>query len=176
MYAKAARIALIAVVVISGLFAYQARHLRFNYVFENFFPTGDPDLEYYDRFREWFENDNDYLLIALTNDEGLFEDDFLQKSAALGKELDSLPYIIRVIDPLRMERPLKTPGGLIRIPVLHLGEPERYAGDSSRIYRDERLAGTWFSEDGRSLLLMIRHAPELTKEQSDALLGSLDAT
>ena len=175
MYSRAARIALIAVVLVTGLFVYQARNLRFNYVFENFFPTGDTDLEYYDRFREWFENDNDYLLIALTNEEGVFEQDFLTKVSRLGQELDSLPHLIRVIDPLRMERALKTPGGLMRVPILHIDAPDRYEGDSLRVYQDERLAGTWFSEDGRSVLIMLRHEPQLSKEESDILLASLEA-
>ncbi|MEM6726502.1 MAG: hypothetical protein AAF598_20865, partial [Bacteroidota bacterium] len=47
---------------------YFAFQLRFSFDFEQFFPTGDPDLEFFLEFREKFETDDNFLMVALPGD------------------------------------------------------------------------------------------------------------
>ncbi|MBK7669300.1 MAG: hypothetical protein IPJ32_19340 [Sphingobacteriaceae bacterium] len=58
---------------------FQIKNLQFNYNFEDFFPNEDNELEVYNNFREKFEYDNEFVLIALENKKGIFQKDFLEK-------------------------------------------------------------------------------------------------
>lgn len=69
-------ISVIGVVTALGWFALK---LEFDYEFEKFFPLNDPGLADYKKLSSSFGNDNDYLLIGIENDHGVFESDFLKK-------------------------------------------------------------------------------------------------
>ena len=45
---------------------------KFDYDFEKYFPTGDAELKYYLEHRKTFGSDNDFLLVAVENDKGIF--------------------------------------------------------------------------------------------------------
>ena len=47
-----------------------ALRLKFTFSFEEFFPQGDPDLEFYQEFIKDFEADINFLLVAVKNEEG----------------------------------------------------------------------------------------------------------
>jgi predicted RND superfamily exporter protein len=51
--------------LITVLSVYSTAQLRFNYNFNDFYPAGDPDLEYYQGYTQRFGNDNDYVLLGL---------------------------------------------------------------------------------------------------------------
>ena len=70
--------------------------LKFSFNFEDFFPQGDPDLQFFERFKEKFEADDNFLLIAIENEEGVFEQDFLEKFDSLGKLIKPLEEIVDV--------------------------------------------------------------------------------
>ena len=53
--------------------------LYFRFSFEDFFPKGDPDLEFYYEFKSKFEPDDNFLLIAIHRKQGIFDKDFLGK-------------------------------------------------------------------------------------------------
>ena len=50
--------------------------LYFRFSFEDFFPKGDPDLEFYYEFKSKFEPDDNFLLIAIHRKQGIFDKDF----------------------------------------------------------------------------------------------------
>ena len=58
--------------ILSVFFAVQLPHLRFNYDFEAFFPNEDNELERYNEFRNRFEYDNEFILLAVENKKGIF--------------------------------------------------------------------------------------------------------
>jgi predicted RND superfamily exporter protein len=61
---RTAYLTLLVLALLTGLAGYFAAQLRFNYNFNDFYPAGDPDLDYYQGYTARFGNDNDYLSAA----------------------------------------------------------------------------------------------------------------
>ena len=60
-----AHLTLLVLGLLTGLSAFFVAQLRFNYNFNDFYPAGDPDLDYYQGYTQRFGNDNDYLLLGV---------------------------------------------------------------------------------------------------------------
>ncbi len=165
---------LLLIGVLTMVSVYFASRLRFDYNFDNFFPKGDPDLTYYFSYRDKFGNDNDYLLIGLESDKGIFEQDFLTKVDSLTKFLQRQPHVEAVLSPTTVKSPVIEQFGYFEIPYLHLNEPERYPQDSATIYSTWELVGTLFSEDARAVSIFVQTTDDLKKGPSDTLIASIN--
>jgi uncharacterized protein len=169
MHHNLGRAAIFLIGLITLFFAWQARNITLNYDFESFLPVGDPELEYYREFREAFENDNDFLLLALVHSPSVFDSAFLSRVHALTDTLTSYPLVESVVSPTHLKLPVFGPGGYFEVPVLRAHVPQRYTSDSARIFRDATLVGSLFSADGQSLALVLRHKQQITKPEADSL-------
>lgn len=158
------------VVVVSAIFAWFLPNLKFNYVFEDFFPTDDPELAIYQKFQENFEEDNNYLLIGISHQPSIFDSLFLARTEQLIQDLDELWATKKVNSIQEASIPIITPTGLINLPLLHPEEPDKYSSDSIRIFKNEWVPGTWISGDASSLLLLVHHKVFFDKEKSDNYL------
>ncbi|MDX1628156.1 MAG: MMPL family transporter [Fulvivirga sp.] len=173
MSKKIARWALLFVVFISAFLGFYLKDLRFNYVFEDFFPVDDPELVYYQQFRETFENDNDYLLIGILNRPTVFEKDFLTQLDTLTHRLQGIENITHVQSLTNSRRPVISPAGLFEIPLVHPDDPSRYAQDSARIYRNGIAVETLVSPDAQATALLLKHDFLPTKASSDSLITAI---
>lgn len=160
-------------VVLTVFFAVQLPQLRFNYDFEAFFPNEDNELERYNQFRTEFEYDNEFILLAVENKNGIFRRDFLKKIDQLSQILAKIPDIKQVQSPTNLSY-LKNDGIVpVQLPLLHFNEPERYYSDSVLIYNSPYFKGSFFPEDGRSVSLFIKTEDILSKKKSDALADAV---
>jgi hypothetical protein len=71
--------------------------------FEDFFPTGDPDLEFYNTFKEKFEPDDNFLLVAIHRKEGVFEEKFLNDVRDFTFKARDIEYPLSKISASRWE-------------------------------------------------------------------------
>jgi len=172
---KIAKWSILSILLISLILGYFIKDLRFNYVFEDFFPEEDTDLAYYQEFKKMFDNDNDYLLIGLVNKKGVFEKEFLTDVDSLTHQLDRIENVINVNSITNIERPVISPAGLFQIPVLHPFEPERYEQDSVRIYKSGLLVESLVSRDAKSLAIFLKHDFLTSKEQADQLILDVES-
>jgi uncharacterized protein len=173
MYKSVSRIILSAILVLTMFFAYRASNLGFDYNFENFFPTGDPDLEYYFEFRNKFEFDTDYLFVGVENNDGIFKEDFLKKISSLTDNIKQLPWIVSVVSPTNVKNPVVGPLGIIEIPYLHVNQPDLYYQDSVRIYNSEFI-GTVFASDAKSVCLYLKTVENPSKAISDSIISGVE--
>ncbi|HLG02567.1 MAG TPA: MMPL family transporter, partial [Bacteroidia bacterium] len=164
-----AAMVVVAAVTIASLFEIR-KNTRFDYDFETFFPIDDPELEAYLDFRNKFEYDNEFVLLAIENSSGIFSRRFLENVQALTDSLRRIPDITQVISPTDLTY-LTTAG---KFPYMHIEEPERYKEDSAFIYRNEELVGSFFPPDARSLSIFIRTTNGISKEKSDLLLARMN--
>lgn len=148
---------------------YEMNRLGFDYEFENFFPTDDPDLEFYREFTEKFSTDVDFVLMALRNDKGAFESGFLHDAYALRQELAGVKHVNRIFSPFDARDYALGPFGPIAIPYLHPDEPGRLGADSLRIYKYGKGVGSLFSTDGRSISFLIEVDEGLSKLETDSV-------
>jgi hypothetical protein len=161
------------VIGFSVLCAFQIVNLKFNYNFEDFFPNEDNELEVYNNFREKFEYDNEFVLIALENKEGIFKKDFLEKVNSLTNDCSKLNYVAKVVSPTNLK--FLSLGGLapVQTKALHYDDPELYKEDSAKIYGSGELIGSFFPKNAKSVTIYIKTYDELSKRKCDSLAHNI---
>lgn len=162
------------VAVITVLSFYELRNIKFDYDFESFFPQDDPDLDKYIDFRNTFEYDNEFILLAIENKSGIFRNEFLNRISVLTDTIRNIPDVSYVQSPVTLEYMVVSGLGPLRIPYIHLGETERYKEDSSLIYKTPELVGSFFARDGKSVCFYIKTTEGISKAKSDSLLSRID--
>jgi predicted RND superfamily exporter protein len=173
-YRLISRILLLLIAVITVAAVWMCNSIKFDYNFENFFPRGDDDLEFYLDYRERFEYDNEFALVGLENSSGIFDSTFLSKVDRFSDSLKNIENITRVLSPTQVKHPIIGPLAAIEAPYLHIDQPERYKEDSVYIYNSRELAGTLFSDDARSVTIFLKIKDELHKAPSDTLLHRIE--
>jgi len=168
-----ARLIVFLVIVFTGVAAYQITTLEFDYEFEHFFPSEDTSLDFYTDYNRKFSTDVDFVLLALKNDDGIFKKDFLLKAKSLREELIKVDEVKRVVSPFDARDYALGPFGPIAIPFLHPDDESRYAADSTRIYKFQKEVGSLFSEDAKSISMLIEIQPNLSKVETDTVYFKL---
>ena len=157
--------------IIASLYALP--HLKFSFKFEQFFPQGDEDLEFFEEFIKDFESDDNFLLIAIENEPTVFDTSFLQSFAALNIEYAELPHIHEVNSLSNFSYPLKTPFGIMPIPALHVDDVEALELDKERILSDERFVYNLINEKGTALVSILKTTEHLSITDSYELIEEL---
>lgn len=149
--------------------------LRFSFDFEQFFPQGDEDLAFFQKFITEFESDDNFLLVGVKRTEGVFNQDFLTRFDSLSTAASDLPYIKSAQSLTKIQYPLKTPFGITGIPAIHIEDTSYYESDKSRVLKDERFVRNLISEDATSIVLFLKTKDKLTLEESEVLMHSMDS-
>jgi len=151
--------------------------LKIDYDIENFFDPEDSDLIYYHQHRETFESDNNFILIAIENKKGIFNEDFLHLIDSVTKHLKDLKYVENIVSPTTLKKVIKVPiVGYINAPVIHLNEPERLAEDKEIIYNTNDFFQSFFSQDTASVLIYLTKDVSISASANDSLLHNIEST
>ncbi len=170
-FRKLAFTALGIVILVTGLSVYELRKISFDYDFESFFPLDDPDLPTYQAFRDTFEYDNEFVLLAVYNEKGNFNQNFLNRIAALTDSLKTIKDVVAVTSPSTMEVFSTTNG---RSPLIHIYNDTLLRVDSAEVYKTPGLVGSFFGRDGKSVCVYIKTTEGIKKAPSDSLLMNID--
>ncbi len=168
---RVARIVIGVVAVLSIYLVAQLPGLGFDYDHENFFPSQHPETDFYYEFREAFGSDNDFVLIGIERDKGIFKKNFLERVKGVVDTLKGFPHIREVISLVNMKVPVRDPvvGSVFERPLLRWQEPSKYSRDSARLWERPGIVGNLVSEDGQALLISARTTPNLSKKRADSL-------
>ncbi len=170
------RVVIIAVFALLAIAsAFFLTRLRFTFDFEQFFPRGDKDLEIFREFIASFETDDNFLLVAVRRDEGAFDQTFLEQFHDFSLKARQLPNVLESQSLTQIGYPLKTPFGFTTIPAIHIDDPSRYAGERERILRDDRFVNNLISEDGKTLVVLLKTINSIDLDQARVLMEGLDA-
>ena len=170
MYRRTAYGVIAILAIVTAFLMWQLPSLQFNYVFEDFFPVDDPELEYYQEFKKQFGEDNDYLLLAVESQKGIFNSAYLQNIDTITRRLSGLDGTVSINSLTNTEQPVIGPIGVIRVPVIHVDEPGKYAADSSRLYHQPFLRSSLLSDDGHASMLFLKHEHFTEREPADNYL------
>jgi predicted RND superfamily exporter protein len=162
-----------AFTILALLSVYQIFSLKFSFNFEDFFPQGDPDLEFFERFKEKFEADDNFLLIAVENKEGVFEQEFLEDFDSLGRAIKPLKIVVDIQSVTTINYPIITPFAVVQVPAIHIDDPERYEKDKKILLEDERFAGSLISEDAKSVVLFVKTMDKMSQDEAEGLMDSI---
>lgn len=160
--------------LLSAISAYQIPQLKFSFSFEQFFPKGDDDLDFFRAFIEEFETDDNFLLVAVKNSEGVFEQQFLEQFHDFTLSSSKLPYIVESQSITKFSYPLKTPFAITSIPAIHIKEPAKYEQDKERLLQDQRFVNNFISADAQTLTVFLKTENALSFGAADSLLNALD--
>ena len=170
------KVGIIAFIICSVFFAFQVNKVGFDYDFEKFFPDDDIETEYFLKHREKFKSDNDFLLIAIENEKGIFDSTFLNKINLFTKILDSSVPHVKQVQSITNSKEIFIHPGSSRpksIPYINLNKSS-FKKDSIRIFKSKELINTFVAEDAKSTCIFLKHDDFLSKEKSDELVSSIN--
>jgi len=171
---KLALFIVIILVLFTGTSTFLSSNLKFDYNFEHFFPQNDPDLEFFLDYRDTYENDNDYVLISIGEQQSIFNKEFLNKADRFTNDLKTLNHIEKVISPTQIKQPIFNEFGFVELPIIHLNKPELFISDSTKIYNSKEYTQSFFSKDFNSICIVIHNSQIITKKASDELLSDIE--
>ena len=166
-------IALTVVLALSSLLSFP--FLKFAFNFEQFFPTGDEDLEFFQDFIESFETDDNFLLIALENEDGIFEKSFLSDVKTFARKCQNVPYVIEVQSLPTIEIASAGPFGVQFKPMIDLSSEESLAKDSIRLVNDERFVYNLLDKEAKSTVVALKTEDGIQIKQSKEIMSSIDS-
>jgi len=173
-YAQRRKLILLTV-LIALLSLFGLTRLKFAFNFEQFFPTGDPDLAFFQEFVEEFETDDNFLLVALERNEGVFDSAFLQMVDSLSKSFFDIPHVKEVQSLTLMQRPVISPAGLRFQPLVDINNQKRLDAQASKLLSDERLVHNLINEAGTSTVIAIKTEDGIQIEESRIIMDALYA-
>ncbi len=159
-----------ALAVASG---YYVTQLKFAFNFEQFFPEGDEDLDAFREFVKDFETDDNFMLIAVKREKGIFDQAFLQKFHDLTLKSRDLPHVVQSISLTKFGYPIKTPFAITTVPAIHVDNPELYESDRTRLLQDERFVHNLISEDGKALVIYLKMIDGIQLQQAKEFMQAL---
>ncbi|PKR80756.1 hypothetical protein CW751_08270 [Brumimicrobium salinarum] len=167
--------AITSVLLITAFFAFQLPNTQLNYNFEEFFPAEDEETSFFFEHRALFESDNDFLLIAIEREDGIFNRAFLNKVNQFAKTLDTLPNVLFTRDITHeKESFIYTGGRRGERPYIHL-DSSNYHQDSIHIFKNKELINTMVNAEGTALTVFLRHKDYLSKAKSEQLVADVKA-
>jgi len=144
--------------------------LKFAFNFEQFFPIGDPDLEYFQEFIEEFETDDNFLLVAFENEPSIFDTSFLRKVKAFSRDAQDIPHVKLVQSLPDFKYPIITPFGPSAVPAVHLNDKSKLEKDSINLIRDERILYNFMSAKANSTVVILKTVDDTQIEECDAIM------
>jgi uncharacterized protein len=149
-------------------------NLHFSFDFEQFFPKGDKDLDFYREFIKEFETDDNFLLVAVERKEGVFEKKFLEDFHDFTLKTRDFPYVTESQSLTKFRYPLRTPFAITTVPAIHIDDPSLYEEDKKRILQDERFVHNLISEDGKVLVIALKTANKMDLNQASELVKAIE--
>ncbi len=148
-------------------------NLKFSFGFEQFFPQGDEDLEFFNDFISEFETDDNFLLIAIENKPDVFDIEFLKKVKQFADELEKDPFIISTLSLPQIEYPSFNPLQPGPKGILDLKDQEKLNTQKQKILNDERFLYNLIGEDGSSLVINAKIKDTINLEDSKVLMMNI---
>lgn len=165
---------LILYVVLLGLSIYFCSTLKVHYLFENFFPKEDPVYLNYVQFRTSFDIDDRVISVALLGEKGIFNADFIEKTAAIESGIEAILGVEKTISLNSLRVPIKTPLGWISNPVISRN-PEKIAADSLNLLSNKGVAGQFISTDGKYYAIQVFIRDSLSDKENRQLVEKIEA-
>lgn len=149
--------------------------LRFSYDYEDFFPENDPDLAFYDAFRQQFEPDDNFLLVGMQPENGLFDAKFLTSLDSATNSVGRVEGAERAYSVTNFRYFVKSPFGFIDYPAVHPDDSSRFESDSLRLAADVRVVGKLVSEDFSTVVILIKTNDSLSQQKAKSFVADVRA-
>ena len=146
--------------------------LEFAFNFEQFFPEGDEDLEFFQRFVEEFETDDNFLMIAVQNEPSIIDADFLQRVRSFAHDCSSVQYVQSVQSLPTIQYPVWSGIGpqwksLVPDPITDtIGLQEKWVSD-------QRLVHNLINDEANSTVVFIKTEDGVQLNASKTIISQM---
>jgi uncharacterized protein len=155
--------------------AISLRNLQVKFEFEQFFPQGDDDVEFFNKFTSEFDKDDSFLLVSLNNDGAeIFDTTFMKRMHDFSIACRDLNNVEKVQSLTSIKYPLKTPFGYSLLPLLHMSDSEKLKEDKKNILSDDRFSKSFVSADGKSINVLLKTTKDIAFAPADSLMDDLE--
>ena len=164
-------------ILVAILSAFFATKVNFVFDLERFFPQGDDDLAFFYEFREEFEDDDNFLLVAFTDSLSVFNAELLNEVDEFTKTSSKFENVLHTSSITNFNYFVKLQFGGFSppFPAINLDKPANFSNDSSRVMKDERIVGKLISKDMKSTVVILKTQNALSPEQSSKLMDDVQA-
>lgn len=170
-YWSIAIVSIISLVSIS-----QLPNLQFNFDFDDFFEMSDSNWIAYQEHVAEFGHDNDYLLVAIENSNGLFNPVLLNKVDSLVRLFKNIDGVSKILSPLSAQKIIQAPFGIVLVPYLHKDDSQRLKRDSLQLGSHPNLVEKLINSEVRALALIVYHKRFADKTLEDKLSKAINQT
>lgn len=170
------KLTIVIFLLITALAGYMATNITFFHDLGRYLPEDRTDMQFLNEFKEKLEPDDNYLMIAVRSNNGVFNQPFLEKLDRFTIACDTISNIRRSLSITNMTRPLKLPFGntMTALKVIDIKKPERYKKDSLRLMQDDRMPGRFISENGSIAGIVLKKEKDLNQKEAKQLIGTLN--
>ncbi len=173
-FKKYAWITIFVILSLTAFLGYKATTLKFDYNFEKFFPVNDEETDFFLSYRQKFTSDNDFLLIAIENNEGIFDSIFLKEVDKVSQDLEKIEDVKFITSITNQDERFIFPGGQSSSKAYINFADFDAQRDSARIFKNEELINTLVAKDAKSICIFLRHTDYISKKKSDQLINAVD--
>ncbi len=166
---------IILFVILSILSACSLPFLKFAFNFEQFFPVGDEDLDYFQEFIAEFESDDNFLLIAVEHQPSIFDTSFLQTLEAFTEDCKSVSHVKNVQSLTTFKYPTVTPFGPGALDAVHIDNPLLLKQDSIRLLSDERIVYNLLNKKGDATVVVLKTIEDTQIEECNRIIDEVNA-
>ena len=171
---KNSKFGLFLVGVLTLFVGYGIVFTKFDYNFERFFPENDKEARFFKQYRSNFDSGNDFLLVAIEREKGLFDRVFLEKVQQLTHALESgVANLEAVVSVTNQEHVLLFSNGSVSKRKIIRFSENSLVEDSILLFQSKDFVGSLVAENGKSLCIFLRHKDKLSQPESDQLLADV---
>lgn len=174
-FKKIAWLVLSLVLGLSVFFAINLSNITVDYNFEDFYPANDEETAFFQKYRAEFESDNDFLLLSITNDESVLNNDFIKDAIRFRVRLSELTYVVHVQDITQSKDFRIYHGGVTTETPVFDTLNFNFKNIQSYLVENPELFRSYISEDFKSINFFIKHEDFLSKAKSDELVKGVKA-
>ncbi len=156
----------------SIILAFGVSFINIDFSFDSFFPKNTPQYQYYQKFKYWFTEDQNFAIyVAIkTPSKDIFELSFLQSVDSLFDQIMQIEGIDSVITLTDLKEIKRTGLGFKQIPYIDLTAPSSISLAKDKLSEHPTLVGTFYTKDLQYVCGYITIQKELLDEPERDLI------
>ncbi len=166
-------IILCLILAITAFFATKSSSIEVNADSGQYFHKNDQDYRFYEGVKSEIKTEEHLVLLAIYNEDGVFDDSFLHKVLELTDSLKQISTIKDIRGLTDLKYPMKTLLGLIELPYLKLDRNNEVSSYKTKIFKDTEVTDLFINEDSTTLFYWIELVEQLNKDEMDELFHSI---
>lgn len=167
-------IAFFGVLMVLSIFSLP--YLLFSFSFEQFFPQGDEDLDFFEEFIEEFGADDNFLLVAIEHEPDIFDKPFLEKVEDFINEAYQAPHVTAIQSLSTLKLPIRTDEGMKAKKIIDYDNAETLSVSKEKVLNDVRFVNNFINQSGSALSVLIRTKDQIGMKDSEELMQAIHSS